>query len=272
MKKDERGQALILVLILLLLGGLIIAPLLSYMGTGLKTGQMYENKMMELYAADSGVEDAIWKIKMEDEGIPTLPEETISYVVPDINNMDVDVEVENIWVLQGLEDPSKGMTPHNDWAVIGRVPMVGKYHIVVTFTGKGNKKLERLGVWLPSRFEYVPESCSLLPEDLPLEEPTIQSRGNGIVLIWEWEGMDRPEFQIPVGSEELTRTLTFEFTPEGEVPWSLAWIRFLSADIDLCWDGTLGIYKVTSKANETTITSYVIKYGPEVFIDTWEIE
>ena len=38
--KDETGQAFILVLILLVVGSLILAPLLSYMGTGMKAGQI----------------------------------------------------------------------------------------------------------------------------------------------------------------------------------------------------------------------------------------
>lgn len=61
--RNEEGQAMILALILLVVGGLIIAPLLGYMSTGLKVGQVYEKKMDELYAADAGVEDAIWKIQ-----------------------------------------------------------------------------------------------------------------------------------------------------------------------------------------------------------------
>jgi len=61
--RDEKGQTLILTLILLVVGGLIVAPLLGYMGTGLITGEVYERKMAELYAADAGVEDAIWKIQ-----------------------------------------------------------------------------------------------------------------------------------------------------------------------------------------------------------------
>jgi len=60
--REETGQAFILVLILLLLGGLIMAPLLGFMGTGLKAGQAYEQRMAELYAADAGIEDAILKI------------------------------------------------------------------------------------------------------------------------------------------------------------------------------------------------------------------
>ena len=60
--RDEKGAALILVLILLLISGLIIGPLLSYMGTGLITGEVYETRTAELYAADAGAEDAIWSI------------------------------------------------------------------------------------------------------------------------------------------------------------------------------------------------------------------
>jgi len=60
---QEKGQALIIVLVLMLLGGLIITPMLGYMGTGLKAGQVYENKTHELYAADAGVEYAIWQLK-----------------------------------------------------------------------------------------------------------------------------------------------------------------------------------------------------------------
>ena len=41
LKRDERGQALVLVLILMLLGGLIVTPLLSHMGTGLKVGKEF---------------------------------------------------------------------------------------------------------------------------------------------------------------------------------------------------------------------------------------
>jgi len=49
--RDEKGAALVLVLILLLISGLIIGPLLSYMGTGLITGEVYEGRTHELYAA-----------------------------------------------------------------------------------------------------------------------------------------------------------------------------------------------------------------------------
>jgi hypothetical protein len=61
--RDEKGQVLILALILLVVGGLILTPLLGLMSTGLLAGQVYERKTDELYAADAGVEDAIWRIQ-----------------------------------------------------------------------------------------------------------------------------------------------------------------------------------------------------------------
>ncbi len=64
--KDEKGQALIIVLILILVGGLIIAPMLSYVGSGIKMGkEVYEERMELFYAADSGIEDGLWQIKYE---------------------------------------------------------------------------------------------------------------------------------------------------------------------------------------------------------------
>jgi hypothetical protein len=68
--RNEKGYLLITVLILLVVGGLILAPLLGLMSTGLLAGKVYEKKMDELYAADAGVEDAIWKI-MHPESIPS---------------------------------------------------------------------------------------------------------------------------------------------------------------------------------------------------------
>jgi hypothetical protein len=61
--RDEKGNVLIMVLILLVVGGLILTPLLGLMSTGLLAGKVYEKKMDDYYAADAGVEDAIWRIQ-----------------------------------------------------------------------------------------------------------------------------------------------------------------------------------------------------------------
>jgi hypothetical protein len=76
--RNEKGYVLITVLILLVVGGLILTPLLGLMSTGLLAGKVYEKKMDEYYAADAGVEDAIWRIQSNnltfDGGNSSYPE------------------------------------------------------------------------------------------------------------------------------------------------------------------------------------------------------
>jgi len=71
-REDEKGYILILVLILLVVGGLVLTPLLGLMSTGLVSGTIYERKMDEYYAADAGVEDAVWKIQNQVENVTRL--------------------------------------------------------------------------------------------------------------------------------------------------------------------------------------------------------
>ena len=94
--RDEKGQALVIALILLALGGLIAAPLLAYMNTGLTTGGVYERKADELYAADAGVEDAVWKIQQGDVQIcPGSPDWPTYYIT--VNNKIVGVNISSIF-------------------------------------------------------------------------------------------------------------------------------------------------------------------------------
>jgi hypothetical protein len=89
--RDERGKVLTLVLILLLVGGLVLAPLLGLMSTGLVSGQVYEEKMDLYYAADAGVEDAIWSIQGSSL---TFDANNYSYPEPlNVNERSVDVVV-----------------------------------------------------------------------------------------------------------------------------------------------------------------------------------
>lgn len=90
--RDEAGQAFILALIMLLLGGLIMAPLLGFMGGGLKAGQAYEKRTAELYAADSGVENALWQIITKPDELPQAeddPPREWSYSIADVNGKEV---------------------------------------------------------------------------------------------------------------------------------------------------------------------------------------
>jgi hypothetical protein len=114
LKRGEKGQALIIAMILMLLGSLIIAPMLAYMGSGLKVGKdVHEERMDELYAADAGAEDALWyihdidRLKQLVEHVTggTLPDDWTpedytwplpAYNLGDINGKGVEVTVDYI--------------------------------------------------------------------------------------------------------------------------------------------------------------------------------
>ena len=104
--RDEKGQVLVLALILALVGGLIVAPLLAYMGTGLITGEVYERRTDELYAADAGVEDAVWKIQHQVTEVRELScgggGKSWSYNASDVNGKSVHVTITSVNVADNV--------------------------------------------------------------------------------------------------------------------------------------------------------------------------
>lgn len=58
----ERGQALLAVLVLMVVGGIIIAPFLYMSSTTLKYTQVTEKNIKALYAVDAGIEYGYWSL------------------------------------------------------------------------------------------------------------------------------------------------------------------------------------------------------------------
>ena len=78
-KAREGGMAMVLALIAFALGSLMIIPTLNYMVTGLQSAVIQERRTGELYAADAGIEEALWELTsgnltmVESENV-TLPQ------------------------------------------------------------------------------------------------------------------------------------------------------------------------------------------------------
>jgi hypothetical protein len=88
--KKEAGQALPMALILLVLGGLLVVPTLAFMTTNLNANRIIEVKTSGIYAADAGIQDAIWKLGND---IDPFPGGITSYDLAEtINGMTVTVE------------------------------------------------------------------------------------------------------------------------------------------------------------------------------------
>ena len=68
--KNEAGQALPMALIMLVLGGLLVVPTLSFMTTNLNANRTVNVKTSAIYAADAGIQDALWKLGNDVDPFP----------------------------------------------------------------------------------------------------------------------------------------------------------------------------------------------------------
>ena len=270
--KGQKGQALPVVLILLVIGGLPIALCLGYASTSLKVGQMHEERMAELYAADAGIEDAVWKIK--NHQIPTDP-----YHIT-INNKDVEVLISTTTAIEFIADllgENIHEGPHADWMIVYESPQPGVFNIRITYSGSAqNKKIDGLGAWLRGTYTYKEGSAHGITDDYPQYSFEDKPYGGGTVFIWEWEAAQRPVF-----SQGQTRIQTFEFEPEQTPPTSLAWVIAGSNDIWISGPGgELMFAEITATATSDTgkwseVVAHSAREGTGVpytmSILTWEI-
>ena len=158
-RKNEAGYALVTVLILLIVAGLILVPLLLFMTTSIKSAQLQEDIMQRFYAADAGIEDAVYKIQNADANLPPSADDPpYQYTIADINGNEVAVTIEHIWILEGfeVEDEAQGTEPHDILVTTGHTTEAGTYQIDIVYDGSiGNLWINRIGVWLPAGFSYV---------------------------------------------------------------------------------------------------------------------
>lgn len=81
--RGQKGQAFVIVLVLMLVSALLITPLLTYQYSGWTATTRNENRMMELYTADAGIEDALQKIRhksiLGSNDLPDTPGQAVLY-------------------------------------------------------------------------------------------------------------------------------------------------------------------------------------------------
>jgi hypothetical protein len=97
MIKSEKGQALPLVLVAIMLGALVIPPFLGHAGTSLIGSRHYAEAVYAQYAADSGAEHAVWGLAYGDlaDSIPS-PGDNVTYELDEpVNGLATTVTVAN---------------------------------------------------------------------------------------------------------------------------------------------------------------------------------
>jgi hypothetical protein len=276
--RDERGQAMLLVLVLLLIGLVIITPVLKFMGTAITSGRVYEQKIDELYAADAGVEDALWHIRCDfvEELLGEDYDEYdyyTDYPYPydlNINGKDVEVTVQNIWIPKDLDVPSSSearqIIEDEKLMIIGYPSSEeSTYTIKIVYyweSGEDDDLLvETIGVWLSPGFEYDGD-CSLAgyysDEDISLYK-------GGSAVVWDFDSVPLKNFPVVDNGPPMVATFNFKYTgPEGELPelvssWIVTTEDIPGTDYNYTWDDSIRLYKIVSEADGVQVEAYGAK-------------
>ncbi|MFC2024574.1 hypothetical protein ACFLTJ_03275 [Chloroflexota bacterium] len=287
--RKQGGAAFVMVLILLLLGGLIIAPLLAFMGTGLQTGQVYEEKTAELYAADAGIEDGIWQVKWDDLESLSDPKAYTPYdfdtvwnfqLDEQLNEEDVSGTIQNVWIPLGFSPPSESVAQQiiegvggdpPTLIVTGGVSDTDEYQIKITYYEPpdcDDLEVQEIGIWLPSGFEYVVGSSDFEedPFDIYYSEPVISNHAGSQAVVWDFSpSVLFTDFSgVNPSDQPEVCTITFQYTSrrEGASPEALSWVDTnlnLSGHYEYAWDADTKVYKITSEAGDTELEAYTAK-------------
>jgi len=273
---SEKGQALPIVLALLVIGGLTIIPSLGYVTTSLKSSRMLVEGVRGVYAADAGIEDALWSLS---NGIP--PSAQLS---DNVNQMEVAIQTENkgdyTLYLAQLIEPA-GHSHYLD--IFGEMVWDGganAYNYTITITWQADPgsppiKLKEVGARIPIGYSYQSGSAANFPENLSTDEPdeTLDTLG-AYMLNWVLES------PRPAVSENVTvKTQTFYITGEGSQEGHYAWVVAAEGDIGAVGEIAGTFYRITATATqpengETTariVADVMIEEEGRIYIISWQI-
>jgi len=281
--RDEKGAAFTMVLVLLVVGGLILTPLLGLMSAGLMSGQVYEDTMYQLYAADAGIEDGLWQIRNVEladlfSGYDEYDYSTPwGYYLDDhqggvaqvvlVNDKSVNVTIENVWIPKDIPAPDAAtaeQTIEEGKLIIAGNPslaVASEYEIKISYDpcgGAANAQVLTLGIWLPPGFEYD-DNCSLEGK-VYYSEPDVTPYKGGYAVVWD--------FVSSVLVKDFPDTVTFQYSgAQGQTPGAaLSWI--VTTGDYYTWDADVRVYKISSTATDpdtgkqTTVESYTSRIEP----------
>ena len=277
--RDEKGQALPIVLALLAIGSLTIAVNLNYATTSLKGSGIVDEDMRGVYAAAAGVEQVLWSLN---KGLspPTATSDNINQMAI---SMETITGTELLTLL--LDDLTTGV--HGAWVTVSNnITFVGgttyQYTIIVSTGGQyNNKKLTEFGALLPSGYTYVTNSAAAFHAtnlsttgDPSIDNPThtgYDTVGSQWVK-WYWNSKG------PSLTKDSTYTEKFQISGTGSTWGSYAWVIGQSGDIGTVGQVTGTLTTITSTARRpqdgkitAKIKVNVIKGSGGVYVFSWQI-
>ncbi|PIU56922.1 MAG: hypothetical protein COS87_00715 [Chloroflexi bacterium CG07_land_8_20_14_0_80_45_17] len=291
--KEQKGQALPIVLILLVVGGLLIVPTLNYASTSLKGHEVVESRTLEIYAADAGVEDAAYKILTNYDPFASLAVEgSYTYSLTDpINDLPVSAKVTKLSLIADFigDDEYKVDQPHESWVTFNS-PAVSEatedyveYSCDITFHygGVGNRVIETIGAFFtpgpgsqglivgPYEIVYTPVITS---QYLEAGSPELATGANSFAFIWRWPHNQGPQFT----KTESDGALSFKFRvldSSWTYGYYFIWATFKEQDISYVTNAPdIYNWQVEATAGDTKVTSYIIGGPGKASILTWEID
>ena len=272
---SEKGQALPVVLALLVLGGLTIASTLGYATTSLNSSRIIREDVKGVYAADAGVEDTLWLLA---KGLSPPAQLT-----ENINEMAIAIETEesgNYTLYLGEFIMPAG---HCDFLDVDREmawdadTQTYNYTITVTWQPSAAGEvihLQEVGARLPMGYSYVDGSAANFAGNFSTDEPDETRDSVGAYLL-NWV-LDTPLPQVSVN--ETARTQIFSVNGTGELEWDYAWTVANREDVGAVGDITGTAYQITATAtnpenDETTATivADVMVAEEKTYVISWQI-
>jgi hypothetical protein len=265
--KQESGQALLIVLVMLTIGSLMLVPTLNSAATNAKIVKKYEKNFKAYYAAEAGVEDAIWKVKSED--IENLP---YAYSLPSINGLAVNVTIADVTEIAGVEIGAEGV--HEGWLKIDKSAPYNSGNYTFTLSlknnGGGNMKIEKLLIDFPINLQYVAGSTS---GNITFTEPdVIGTPEMGITVLYE---IPSPFYNIGPGDTE-GQVFQLSGPPGIAVVDAHSVVKASREDVGTVWDADSKPYKITAQATtpegETlSIIEAGFWKGANIEISCWQV-
>ncbi len=262
--KGQQGSALIMALIALALGSLIVPPTLRYVATGVKAAGIQNRVAREAYAADAGVEYAMWRIHSSGHGDFS---ETIT-----VDGIPVNLAVGSLNTIAFGPIVSTDGTQSGRLSVTTTMDDLGnglyQYTINVVNVETSTIHLNTIGAGVLGDFDYVTGSSS----GVSSSNPAITSIGNGIKLAWP------PPLGAVFSSNYGPATLqkddsvsqSFQFSGTGTLLGYYFWVTATPNSIGLIASDSSG-YNVISQAGGTTIQADVVNNQWIIFPVSWKI-
>jgi hypothetical protein len=257
--KCEKGQALPLVMIAVMIGAVVIPPFLEHTSSGLIGSRVYGQSIQAQYAADSGAEYAIWGLT--DGGwansIPNAGD-TANYTLPEsVNGLAGSVKISNCWETiasdnfesggwSGGSGWSGGWTNSGDSSVVtSGTPYEGSYHLMLLSSTGAVSRSVNLSKQVSARLRFRAKVNSF--ESGETATCDISSNGTNWITVYTWTDVDSDNAYHYYDIDLTSYSLTSQFRIAFNAHMSATNDYFYVDKLDIAW--VVGSFKNIASEN-----------------------